>query len=96
MHVYHPGERLAMLVPTCSERFHISREVIATHEVARYCEIIRSMSASLLVVSSNPGVSTNAILRPSTSNGCATSIVSVQDSRPRPTRRSDPLTRLIN
>ena len=67
-----------------------------TYVVARKSAIIRRMSASLLVVSSNPGVSINATIRPSSSNGCATLIISVQDSSPAPTRRSDPLARLIN
>jgi len=69
---------------------------VLTYVVARKRAIIRRMSASLLVVSSNPGVSINATIRPPSSNGCATLIISVQDSSPAPTRRSDPLARLIN
>jgi hypothetical protein len=54
------------------------------------------MSVSLLVVSSNPGVSMRMIERPSISKGTAICTMFVQDLRPLPTRRFEPLTRLMN
>jgi hypothetical protein len=58
--------------------------------------IILRMSASLLVVSSNPGVSIRVTCRPSNSKGSEVWTTLVQERRPFPTRRVDPLTRLIN
>lgn len=54
------------------------------------------MSVSLLFVSSKPGVSKRVTRRPSMLNGWETWTWSVHDSRPSPTRRLDPLAKLMN
>ena len=51
---------------------------------------------SLLVVSSNPGVSIKVTTRPSRLNGCATWTMLVQDLSPLPMCKFDPLARLMN
>ena len=67
-----------------------------TYEVARKAAIILRTSVSLLVVSSNPGVSIKTTRRPSKLKAPATWTVFVQDRSPLLTPRLDPLTRLIN
>ena len=54
------------------------------------------ISASDLVVSSNPGVSIKVTVVSFKMNGVAASTSPVHDSKPYPTVRSDPLAKLIN
>lgn len=54
------------------------------------------MSASLVRVSSNPGVSMSATLRPLSSNDCAVSITLVQECNPLPMCRFELLAKLMN
>src|SRR5258706_13238327 len=58
--------------------------------------MIRRISVSLLVVSSNPGVSINVTFRPSNSNGSETWTTFVQELSPFPMRNLDPLARFMN
>ena len=67
-----------------------------THVVAKKVAIVLKISVSLLEVSSNPGVSMRVTLLPSRVNLSATWTSSVHDSKPVPTRRFEPLARLIN
>ena len=64
--------------------------------VARKSAIIFRISVSLFEVSSNPGVSMRVTVLPSTANLSVTWTSAVQDSKPIPTRRFEPLARLIN
>lgn len=57
---------------------------------------MRRMSESLFVVSSNPGVSMRVTDRPSSSKAWAIWTTLVQDWRPLPILRFDPLARLMN
>jgi hypothetical protein len=62
----------------------------------RCAAIIARTSVSLIVVSSNPGVSINVTRRPSNSNGSVVLTPLVHDSICSPTLRFEPLMRLIN
>ena len=64
--------------------------------VAKKAAIIRKISVSLFEVSSNPGVSMRTTLFPSRVNPSESWASAVHDSRPIPTRRFEPLARLIN
>ena len=69
---------------------------MCTHVVARKAAIILKISVSLFEVSSNPGVSMRMIFRPSRVNSSASWTSYVHDSNSFPTRRLEPLVRLIN
>ena len=69
---------------------------VYTHKVAKKAAIISKISASLFVVSSNPGVSMRITALPSRVNTSANLTSAVHDSKPIPTRRFEPLARLIN
>ena len=66
------------------------------YDDSRYRAIIFKISDSLRELSSNPGVSTNTIERPNSLNGGAICTALVQDSRPCPISKFDPLARLTN
>ena len=73
------------------------KEVCASaHLVAKKAAIVFKISVSLFDVSSNPGVSMRVTFLPSRVNLFASWTSAVQDSRPIPIRRSEPLARLIN
>ena len=63
---------------------------------AKKAAIVCNISVSLFEVSSNPGVSMRTTLRPSRVNPSESWTSAVQDSNPIPTRRFEPLARLIN
>ena len=67
-----------------------------TYVVAKKAAIISKISVSLLEVSSNPGVSTRVTGLPSRAKFSTTWTSAVHDFKPIPTRRSEPLARLIN
>jgi len=71
-------------------------EPTLSYEVDKKAAILVNMSVSLVVVSSNPGVSINVTERPSNQNGCACATSTVHDTNPLPTRRSEPLATLMN
>ena len=67
-----------------------------TYAVAKKAAIISKMSESLFEVSSKPGVSMRVTLLPSRVNLSASWTSAVHDSKPVPTRRLEPLARLMN
>ena len=67
-----------------------------TYAVAKKAAIISKMSESLRTVSSNPGVSMRVTLLPSRMNLFASWTSAVHESTPIPTRRLEPLARLMN
>ena len=69
---------------------------MCAHVVAKNATIIFIISASLFDVSSNPGVSTRETRLPSTVNSSVSWTSVVDDSKPIPTRRLEPLARLLN
>ena len=68
----------------------------STHVVAKKSAIIFNTSVSLLVVSSNPGVSMSTTRLPSSMNSSASLTSSVHDLRSIPTGRFEQLARLMN
>ena len=72
------------------------RTPTCTHVVEKNAAIIFKISVSLFEVSSNPGVSTRMIVLSSRVNSSATLTSAVHDSKHIPTRRLEPLARLIN
>ena len=72
------------------------RTATRAYVVAKKAAIIFKISVLFFVVSSNPGVSTRVTAFPSRMNSFANSTLAVHDSNPVPTRRSEPLARLIN
>ena len=69
---------------------------MCAYVVAKNAAISFKISASLFVVSSNPGVSMRMTGFPSRVNLSARLTSVVDDSKPIPTRRLEPLARLIN
>ena len=67
-----------------------------TYVVARKSAISFRISVSVFEVSSNPGVSMRITGLPSRVNFSVTSTSAVQESNSIPTRRFEPLARLIN
>ena len=67
-----------------------------TYEVAKKAAIICKISVSLFEVSSKPGVSIRATVLPSRMNSSESLTSAVQDPRPIPTRKVEPLARLMN
>ena len=72
------------------------RTLMCAYVVAKKAAISFKMSVSLFVVSSNPGVSMRMTFRPSRVNTSASWTSAVHDSKSVPTRRLEPLARLIN
>ena len=70
--------------------------LIGTHTLARKNAITFKVSASLFVVSSNPGMSMSVTALPPRVNSSATWTSAVHGSNPVPTGRFEPLARLIN
>ena len=69
---------------------------MCTYAVAKKAAIIFRISASLVEVSSNPGVSMRVTALPSRVSLSARWISAVHDSKPVPTRRFESLARLMN
>lgn len=67
-----------------------------TYVEAKNALINFKISVSLLLVSSKPGVSIKVTQRPSNSKGSDKATVSVHECKLLPTRRLEPLSRLIN
>ena len=67
-----------------------------TYAVARKAVIICKISVSLFIVSPNPGVSMRTTFLPSRVNTFESWTSAVHESKPIPTRRFEPLARLIN
>ena len=72
------------------------RTPLLAYDVAKNAAINFKISVSLFVVSSNPGVSMRMTLRPSRLNRSASVTSAVHDSSSFPTRRPEPLARLMN
>ena len=69
---------------------------MCTYVVSKKTAIFFKVSASLFEVSSNPGVSTRTTRLPSRVNLSASSTSVVHDFKFLPTRRLEPLARLMN
>ena len=70
--------------------------MMGPYVAARKAAMIFKISVSLFEVSSNPGVSMRVTTLPSRVNLPASWTSAVHDSNPVPTRKFDPLARLIN
>ena len=75
---------------------HVRTSSRLTNVTARKSVMSRRISASVLTVSSKPGVSTSVMVFPSSRKGEATCTSDVHDSRPNPTCIFELLRRLIN
>ena len=73
-----------------------SRTMMWTYVVAKKAAIICTISVSLFEVSSNPGVSMRTTFLPLRVNRFGSWTLAVHDSKPIPTRRFEPLTRLMS
>ena len=73
-----------------------SRTTMWAYVVAKKAAIICKISVPLFEVSSNPGVSMRTTSRPSRVNRFEGWTSAVHDSKPIPTRRFEPLARLMN
>ena len=68
----------------------------STYLASKKALTFSKISVSVVEVSSNPGVSMRVIVLPSRMNSSESWTWSVHDSKPVPTRRFEPLARLIN
>ena len=78
------------------EIYRIKTRTMFTHVVAKNAAINFKISVSLLMVSSKPGVSMRMTGRLSRTNSFANWTSAVHDSKFLPTRRFEPLAKLIN